>query len=88
METSRSVSSDTRALLLYQAHKKSVGVSYLLWILLGFMGAHRFYVGKYTSGALMVLLAIFSVVFAAIGVPLLIFALAMWMIVDLFLIPG
>ncbi|ETD88999.1 TM2 domain-containing protein [Rhodobacter capsulatus] len=69
--------------------KKSTLVAYLLWFFLGGFGVHRFYLGKSGSGAIMLVLmilgwltAIFYVGFAFLLV------VAIWMIVDAFLIPG
>ena len=35
-----------RDIMLYDAQKKSSGVAYLWWFLLGFLGAHRFYLKR------------------------------------------
>lgn len=37
----------------YDARRKSPGVAYLLWLLLGLVGAHRFYTGRWLSGLMM-----------------------------------
>ncbi|MDP1363419.1 TM2 domain-containing protein, partial [Klebsiella variicola] len=39
-----------REIMLYDAQKKSSGVAYLWWFLLGFLGAHRFYLKRLGSG--------------------------------------
>jgi TM2 domain-containing membrane protein YozV len=36
----------TSRAMLYDAKKKSVGVAYALWIVGGWCGAHRFYLGR------------------------------------------
>lgn len=53
--------------------EKSVGVTYLLWLLLGILGAHKFYLGRPGMGVLYLLTA------GLLGVGLL---------VDLFTIPS
>lgn len=35
--------------------KKSVGASYLIWLFFGFIGFHRFYLGKVGTGVLYLL---------------------------------
>ncbi|MEQ9505005.1 MAG: TM2 domain-containing protein [Hyphomonas sp.] len=55
--------------------RKSAGAAYFLWFFLGFLSAHRFYLGKPVTA----ILQIFSY-FLIIGF--------VWWIVDLFLIPS
>jgi TM2 domain-containing membrane protein YozV len=76
-------------MMRYDANKKSMGVSYVLWFFLGWLGAHRFYNGK--TGGGIAQLTIFTVgfllTFIGIGVFVL-GALSVWVLVDAFLIPG
>ncbi len=51
--------SDQRALMRYDAEKKSLVIAYLLWFFLGYGGVHRLYLGRWVSGLIM--LAIFGV---------------------------
>ena len=84
------VSSDARAMMMFEANKKSVVVAYLLWFFVGSMGGHRFYLGKIGSAVAQLLLTIFGVLlpFAfGLGVILLI-PVWIWVLVDAFLIPG
>ena len=37
----------------YRKNEKSKGTAYILWFLLGILGAHRYYVGDYLRGALL-----------------------------------
>lgn len=68
---------------------KSAAVAYLLWIFLGGFGAHRFYLGRTGSGIAMIALLVIGLATAgAIVGGLLIVALGVWLLVDLFLIPG
>jgi len=68
---------------------KTSGVAYILWLFLGGLGAHRFYIGRPGSGLAILALMVLGValtpsplgsLFLVIGV--------IWVIVDLFLIPG
>ncbi len=83
------VSSDARAIMAFQAKRKSPGVSYALWIFLGGLGAHRFYHGRVISGFGLMALSLFGY-FALLGggIPYFVMAGGVWMIVDAFLIPG
>lgn len=55
--------------------KKSAGAAYFLWFFLGWVSAHRFYLGKPVTAILQILSY-----FLVIGI--------VWWVVDLFLIPG
>lgn len=80
---------NTRAMMQYDARKKSVAVCYLLALFLGGVGAHRFYAGRIASGIAYVVLFLVGAVLSVVGIGLIAFGiLAIWMIVDLFLIPG
>lgn len=78
-----------RSQLMYDANRKSVGVAYLLFIFLGGLGAHRFYLGRVGTGVAQLLLSIIGWVTVLAGVGILFLAaLGVWLIVDLFLIPS
>ena len=84
------VSDDARAMMMFEANKKSMVVSYLLWFFFGTLGGHRFYNGRVGSGVAQLLLTIFGalLLFAA-GLGLLLLApVWIWVLVDAFLIPG
>lgn len=68
---------------------KSVGVAYLLWLFLGGLGAHRFYIGRVGSGLAILVLMIVGILLAPfrVGTVFLVPAV-IWMLVDAFLIPG
>jgi TM2 domain-containing membrane protein YozV len=57
-----------------ESRKKSVAAAWLLWLFLGFFGAHRFFLGRIGTGIAMLLLCWLT--------------LGIWWIVDAFLIPG
>lgn len=82
---------DSASLMLYDNHKKSAPVAYLLLIFLGGLGAHRLYL-RQTAGTMWLLAWIVSIVAMFGGAPTLsivIWALAGFvMLIDLFLIPG
>lgn len=85
------MSADTRALLHYEAKKKSTFLAYVLWLFFSNIGAHRFYAGANTSGAVMLMMTIAAVVcIGAAGVVGYIFFVPLWVwsLVDLFKIPG
>jgi len=73
------LSTDARALMLFQVNKKDICVAYALWFFLGYFGAHNFYLKR--SG----------VAVAQLILTLTIFGLLInffWHLVDAFLIPG
>ncbi|CCE97200.1 putative TM2 domain-containing protein [Sinorhizobium fredii HH103] len=68
---------------------KSTAVAYLLWIFLGGLGAHRFYIGRVGSGLAILVLMIVGILLAPVGVGTIFLVPAViWMLVDAFLIPG
>jgi TM2 domain-containing membrane protein YozV len=73
------LSNDTRALMLFEANKKTALVAYLLWFFLGIFGGHNFYL-KRTGVAVTQLILSITVIGMVIT--------WVWMIVDAFLIPG
>ncbi|MDQ3081431.1 MAG: TM2 domain-containing protein [Gemmatimonadota bacterium] len=83
------MSDDTHRMMVYDANKKSMLVAYLLWLLLGLCGAHRFYMGKWFTGLLMLGMSLFSFVmmFILVGYFTIVVP-ALWALVDLLLIPG
>jgi TM2 domain-containing membrane protein YozV len=73
------LSNDARALMLYEANKKTALVAYLLWFFIGILGGHNFYL-KRTGVAVAQLILSITVVGLIIS--------ALWVLVDAFLIPG
>ena len=69
---------------------KSVVVAYLLYLFLGGLGAHNFYLGRIVYGLIQITLMLIGVItlFAAgVGVIFLV-PLGITLLVDLFIIPG
>jgi len=73
------LSSDTRAMMLFEANKKTALVAYILWFCWGLLGRHNFYL-KRTGVAVAQLLITLTVVGMVITI--------VWVLVDAFLIPG
>lgn len=68
---------------------KSTGVAYALWFFLGLAGAHRFYLGQKRTGFVMLALFVVGMLTVAIGIGSVFVAIvAVWALVDAFLIPG
>ena len=68
----------------YDAAKKSVGVAYLLWFFVGFLGGHRFYLGSYGMGVVIVILSLLG--FLTLGITFILSGLIL--LFDLFVIPN
>lgn len=71
--------------------RKSMGVAYLIWFLLGQTGAHRFYLGQTASAAVQLGLWVVNLALMLNASMLSIVTLiagAIWIIGDAFLIPG
>lgn len=81
----------------FEALRKSPAVAYLLWLLLGLAGAHRFYLGMKPSGSVMFcLVCIGGAQWFLSGTPdeallrvaTVLLPLAAWVLLDVFRIPG
>jgi TM2 domain-containing membrane protein YozV len=73
------LSSDVRAILFFEANKKTALVAYLLWFFVGLFGGHNFYL-KRTGVAVTQLILSLTIAGMLITV--------IWVLVDAFLIPG
>jgi TM2 domain-containing membrane protein YozV len=73
------LSRDARAMMLFEANKKTALVAYLLWFFVGLFGGHNFYL-KRTGVAVAQLILTITIVGMAITI--------FWVLVDAFLIPG
>ena len=70
-------------------HQKSIALAYILWLIFGQIGVHRFYTGRVATGIMQLLLGVtgWATQWILIGyIPLSI--LWLWMFIDIFLIPG
>ncbi len=80
---------NTRAHLLYDAHKRSLLIAYLLWFFLGVAAVHRFYAGRTGSAVLMLALLGGSLALLPFGIGLLtIWLWVAWLLLDAILLPG
>lgn len=80
---------DAQTVMMYDATKKSLPVSYILWWFLGTFGAHRFYMGRTGSAIAMLVITLVSIPLTLILVGILGFmVIGVWWLVDAFLIPG
>lgn len=87
--TERALDAQTRLQLRYDAAKKSTLIAYVLWFFLGPFGVHRLYLKRIASGLAMLLLWAVGGTLTVIGIGYLFLAIAgLWLVVDIFLIPG
>lgn len=80
-----------RAYAQYDIEKKSLIVAYVLWFFLGYVGAHRFYLGKPVSALVLLALSasILLLTFVSFGfLSFLWFIVGLWWLIDALLIPG
>lgn len=83
------VSDDARAMMMFEANKKSLILAYVLWWFLGWAGAHRFYAGHIGTGVTQLLLCIIGSALTVIYVGFIfLFIWGVWWLIDAFLIPG
>lgn len=68
---------------------KSAGIAYALWFFTGYLGGHRFYLGKTGTAVAQLILFILGVLTSLLFVGLILLAVVgIWVLVDAFLIPG
>ena len=68
---------------------KSTGAAYLIWLFVGMLGGHRFYLGKTGSAVVQLLMFIIGWATILIGVgAILLIVEGIWVLIDAFLIPG
>lgn len=75
----------------YDIEKKSLIVAYILWFFLGYVGAHRFYLGRPLSGVIMLALSAVTLVLTLVSfgvLGFLWFVVGLWWLIDVLLIPG
>jgi TM2 domain-containing membrane protein YozV len=73
------LSSDARAILFFEANKKTCLVAYLLWFFVGLFGGHNFYLKRTGVAVTQLILSLTIVGMLITGI---------WVLVDAFLIPG
>lgn len=74
---------------MFVRSQKEVGITYILWLLLGTLGVHRFYLGFNSSAAVMLVLTVLGWITAVLLVGFVLLAVVwVWVIADAFLIPG
>ncbi|WP_339107570.1 TM2 domain-containing protein [Thioclava sp. GXIMD4216] len=83
---------ETRQLYVEQRvanEKKSALIAYLLWFFLPMLGVHRFYLGRWMSGLIMLALFGIGTALAVILIGYIPLAfVALWWVIDALLIPG
>jgi TM2 domain-containing membrane protein YozV len=68
---------------------KSAGIAYAFWFFTGYLGGHRFYLGKTGTAVAQLVLCILGVLTAVFGVGVFMMAIVViWVLIDAFLIPG
>ncbi len=80
-----------RSYAQYDIEKKSLVVAYVLWAFLGYVGAHRFYLGRPLSGLMMVALSTVVLLLTLVSfgfLGFLWFVVAACWLIDALLIPG
>lgn len=84
MSNESAILAAARAQMIYDANRKSNGVTYLLCLLFGGWGVHRFYLRRNGTGAGLLVLWLLGLPTGGLTwIPVVI-----WVFVDLFLIPG
>ncbi|MFO1069501.1 MAG: TM2 domain-containing protein [Geminicoccaceae bacterium] len=84
-----STSLQEERLMRYDAGKRAAWLAYVLWFFLGWFGVHRFYLGRWVSGFLMLALNGISWVLHFVLIGFLGFAvLGLWWLIDALLIPS
>jgi TM2 domain-containing membrane protein YozV len=76
-------------MMRYDANKKSALLAYLIWFFLGWAGIHRLYLGRITSGLLMLVILGVSWLLHFVLIGFLGYLIIIpWWAIDALLIPG
>jgi len=73
------LSTDARAMMMFEVNRKEACVAYVLWFFFGYFGAHNFYLKRIGIAVAQLLLTL-----TIVGLAITFF----WHLVDAFLIPG
>ena len=66
---------------------KSIGIALLLWLFLGFLGGHRFYMGDYKYGRWQLILSIIGLILTVVMIGwLILIGVVAWVLYDLVVI--
>src|SRR4051794_35190136 len=80
---------DTELMMRYDASKKSALLAYVIWFFLGWAGFHRFYLGRITTGLLMLVILVVSWLLHFVLIGFLGYLIIIpWWLIDALLIPG
>ena len=80
---------DAELMMRYDANKKSALLAYLIWFFLGWAGIHRLYLGRVTSGLLMLAILVVSWLLHFVLIGFLGYLIIIpWWAIDALLIPG
>ncbi|MEM1020744.1 MAG: TM2 domain-containing protein [Sphingomonadales bacterium] len=74
---------EAERMMRYDARRKSLLITYLLWFFLPMMGIHRMYLGKWISGFMMLALSVIGGALTVIFIGYIPLALAgLWWVLD------
>ena len=79
---------DVKALMAYDANKKSLGLALALWLFLGVAGAHRFYLGRSYGKWMLGLAAAGALLSSIVTGKLILAAVLVWALADGLSVPG
>jgi len=71
-------------MMMFETNKRSLAVSYALWFLVGLLGGHRFYNRKFASAILQMISTLFGLLLTLVFIGV----IGIWVLIDVFLIPG
>ena len=68
---------------------KSIGLAYVLWFFFGQLGIHRFYLKRTGTGIVQLILGVLGWILSAFGIGFVLLGILwLWLLIDIFLIPG
>ena len=75
----------------FEIERKNIVVAYLLLFFAGYLGAHRFYLGRPLAGALILVSTLFVGVLTlfSLGILAILFLpISLWLLIEIFLLPS